>query len=137
MIKADNGGSIIITSSTARDRGAPNISNYVSAKHGVIGLMKSLANELGEYWIRVNSVAPTNVDTPLLMHDEVYRLVRPDLANPVKEDMVEVWASLHPLPKPWQQPADVSNAVLFLASDEARNVTGTVLEIDLGFTTRM
>lgn len=133
MIAAGNGGSIILTSSTAYQKGVPHIANYVAAKHGVVGLMKTLANELGDHWIRVNSVAPTNVDTPLIMNDALMKTFVPDVAEPTRDDAAAVLTPFHILKKPWQEPIDISNAVLFLASDEARHITGTVLPVDLGF----
>ncbi|KAA9153442.1 mycofactocin-coupled SDR family oxidoreductase [Amycolatopsis acidicola] len=133
MIEAGNGGSIILTSSTAYQKGVPHIANYVAAKHGVAGLMKTLANELGQHWIRVNSVAPTNVATPLILNDALMSTFVPDVENPTEDDAARVLTPFHILPEPWQQPSDVSNAVLFLASDEAKNITGTVLQVDLGF----
>jgi (+)-trans-carveol dehydrogenase len=126
------GGSIVITSSTMGMKGLPNMIPYVAAKHGAIGVMRALAHELAPFSIRVNAVAPTSVGTDMIFNDAIYRLFRPDLAEPAKEDTVEAFKSLNMLPVPWNQARDVSEAVLWLASDQARHVTGIVLPIDAG-----
>ncbi|NYE18151.1 mycofactocin-coupled SDR family oxidoreductase [Microbacterium immunditiarum] len=131
-LKASGGGSIIITSSDAGLFAFPNIAHYVSAKHGVVGLMRTLALELAPHMIRVNSVHPTVVDTPMVNNDATYRLFRPDLENPTAEDFKEAAAGINALPIPWVEAVDISNAVLWLASDEARYVTGVPLPVDAG-----
>ena len=132
MIEAGNGGSIILTSSTAGLTGLANTAHYTAAKHGVVGLMRTLANELAPHMIRVNSVHPTTVATDMILNESTYRLFRPDLEHPALEDVEPVFKSLNMLPIPWIEPRDVSNAVLWLASDEARYVTGVALPIDAG-----
>jgi (+)-trans-carveol dehydrogenase len=127
------GGSIILTSSGAGLKGYPNAAHYVSAKHGVVGLMRTLALELAPHMIRVNSLHPTAVDTDMIQNEATYRLFRPDLEHPGRQDMAEAGATLNALPIPWVEPADISNAVLFLASDEARYITGVPLPVDAGF----
>jgi (+)-trans-carveol dehydrogenase len=127
------GGSIILTSSTAGLKGYQNLAHYVSAKHGVVGLMRTLALELAPDMIRVNSVHPTSVDTDMIQNDATYRLFRPDLENPSRQDMAEAGTGINALPIPWVEPVDISNAVLFLASDEARYITGVTLPVDAGF----
>ncbi len=126
------GGSIILTSSEAGLRGYENTAHYVSAKHGVVGLMRTLTLELGRHKIRVNSVHPTQVDTDMIQNDAIYRLFRPDLENPTKDDFAAASQSLMALPIPWVESVDISNAVLFLASDEARYITGVPLPVDAG-----
>ncbi len=133
MVERRQGGSIIITSSVAGLFGFTNLANYSSAKHGVVGLMRVLAQELAPYMIRVNTVNPTTVNTPMIMNDAFSRLIRPDLTNPQPEDMGAAFMGLNSLPIPWVEPVDISNAVLWLASDEARYVTGVTLPIDCGF----
>jgi SDR family mycofactocin-dependent oxidoreductase len=86
MVARGHGGAVIITSSVAGLFGFPNLSAYSSAKHGVVGLMRTLAQELAPYMIRVNTVNPTTVDTPMVKNDAFYRLIRPDLENPTVED---------------------------------------------------
>ena len=133
MIAGGQGGAIVLTSSVGGMHAMPNMSHYVSAKHGVIGLMRSLAVELGQYHIRVNSVLPTNVNTPMFMNEGTFKMFRPDLENPTAADVEPIAAQfMHVLPHGWIEPEDVSNAILFLASDESRYITGVPLPIDLG-----
>jgi (+)-trans-carveol dehydrogenase len=127
-----NGGSIIITSSDAGLFAYPNIAHYVSAKHGVVGLMRTLALELAPDMIRVNSIHPTTVDTPMVQNESTYRLFRPDLENPTQDDFAQGAIAMNALPIPWVDAVDISNAVLFLASDEARYITGVPLPVDAG-----
>ena len=136
MIAAGNGGSIILTSSLAGLQANANIAHYVAAKHGVVGLMRTMALELAPHSIRVNSVHPTTVDTPMIMNDATIRLFRPDLENPTIEDFAEASGTMNALPVPWVEAIDISNAVLFLASDEARYLTGVTLPIDAGAGTK-
>jgi (+)-trans-carveol dehydrogenase/(-)-trans-carveol dehydrogenase len=126
------GGSIILTSSDAGIFAYENISHYVSAKHGVVGLMRTLALELAPDMIRVNSIHPTTVDTPMVQNDAIYRLFRPDLENPTKQDFADAATQMNALPIPWVEAVDISNALLWLASDEARYVTGVMLPVDAG-----
>ncbi|HUN31503.1 MAG TPA: mycofactocin-coupled SDR family oxidoreductase [Trebonia sp.] len=132
LIAGGRGGSIVLTSSVGGERAMPNMSHYVSAKHGVIGLMRSLAVELGEHSIRVNSVLPTNVNTPMFMNEGLFKMFRPDLENPGPDDIKPVAQLMHVLPIGWIEPVDVSNAILFLASDESRYITGIELPVDGG-----
>jgi SDR family mycofactocin-dependent oxidoreductase len=133
MIAGGRGGAIVLTSSVGGMHAMPNMSHYVSAKHGVIGLMRSLAVELGQYHIRCNSVLPTNVNTPMFMNEGTFKMFRPDLENPTAADVEPIAAQfMHVLPHGWVEPEDVSNAILFLASDESRYITGVPLPIDLG-----
>ncbi len=132
LLAGGRGGSIILTSSVGGLKAYPHTGHYVAAKHGVVGLMRTFAVELGAQNIRVNSVHPTNVNTPLFMNDGTMRLFRPDLENPGPEDMKVVGQLMHTLPIGWVEPEDIANAVLFLASDEARYITGVTLPIDGG-----
>jgi SDR family mycofactocin-dependent oxidoreductase len=133
LIAGGRGGSIIITSSGVALRGTPNFAHYVSAKHGVVGLMRTLALELAPHSIRANSLHPTSVDTDMLRNEETLRLFRPDLPNPTVDDAGPVFQATNALPVRWVEPVDISNAVLFLASDEARYITGVPLPVDAGF----
>jgi len=126
------GGSIILTSSDAGLFAYENISHYVSAKHGVVGLMRTLALELAPDFIRVNSVHPTTVNTLMVQNEGTYKLFRPDLENPTQADFAASAVSMNALPIPWVEPVDISNAVLFFASDESRYVTGVPLAVDAG-----
>ena len=129
---AAGGGSIICTSSTAGIKGLPFLAPYVAAKHGVVGIAKTMANELARYQIRVNTVHPTGVDTPMVAGlTSIGRL----------EALIGNDASLGPLfmntlPVETVDARDISNAVLFLASDEARYVTGLEFTVDAGNTIR-
>jgi len=136
MKAAGNGGSIVITSSTAGLNGFPNFAHYVSSKHGVVGLMRTLALELGPEMIRVNSVHPTGVATDMILNDGMYKLFRPDLENPGLEDFKPVMQSMNLLPTVWLEPVDISNAIVFLCSDEARYITGVTLPVDAGQTVK-
>ncbi|GAA3720258.1 mycofactocin-coupled SDR family oxidoreductase [Gordonia hankookensis] len=132
LLATGNGGSVVLTSSVGGAKAYPNTGHYIAAKHGVIGLMKSFAVELGAESIRVNSVLPTNVNTPMFMNEGTMKLFRPDLENPGPEDMKIVAQMMHVLPIGWVEPEDVSSAVLFLASDESRFITGVALPVDGG-----
>ncbi|MEN3300188.1 mycofactocin-coupled SDR family oxidoreductase [Pseudonocardia sp.] len=133
LIEGGRGGSMILTSSTAGLKGFPNFAHYVSAKHGVVGLMRTLALELAPHLIRVNSVHPTSVNTDMIQNDATYRLFAPDLENPTGEQVAPRFGEMNALPINWVEPVDISNAVLFLASDEARYITGVTLPVDAGF----
>jgi SDR family mycofactocin-dependent oxidoreductase len=133
-LRASGGGSIILTSSTAGLMAIPHIGHYTSAKHGVVGLMRTLALELAPDMIRVNSVHPTAVDTDMIQNSATYELFASDLpeAERTREVVGARFAELNALPIPWVEAVDISNAVLWLASDEARYVTGVTLPIDAG-----
>jgi (+)-trans-carveol dehydrogenase len=132
ILAGGRGGSIILTSSVGGLKAYPHTGHYVAAKHGVVGLMRTFAVELGQHNIRVNSVHPTNVNTPLFMNEPTMKLFRPDLENPGPDDMKVVGQLMHTLPIGWVEPEDIANAVLFLASDEARFITGVTLPVDGG-----
>lgn len=130
----DHGGSVIIISSTSGIRGLPNNAPYTASKHAVVGLARTLANELGPRSIRVNTVHPGPVATPMVLNDKTFRRLRPDLENPTAADAAEVLMARNLLPVPWVEPVDIANAVVFLASDQARYITGTQLVVDAGLT---
>lgn len=131
------GGSVILTSSLAGIRGLRHTSAYVSAKHGVVGMMRALANEAGEFNIRSNVILPGNTNTPLLNNQATWRLFRPDLADPTVEDVKPTMQSLALLPTPWVESEDIANAALWLASDESRFVTGLEIPVDAGWHVRI
>jgi SDR family mycofactocin-dependent oxidoreductase len=134
---ARGSGSVILVSSIAGLRGLVGVAHYTAAKHGVVGLMRSLANELAPHGIRVNSVHPTNVDTPMIQNDVVASAFRPDLDRPpTRAEFAEAAKSMNMLDIPWIEPIDVANACLFLASDEARYITAVTLPVDAGSTQR-
>jgi (+)-trans-carveol dehydrogenase len=125
---ASGGGSIVVTGSTGSVIGLPFYLPYVAAKHALVGLCRSLALELSDRNVRVNMILPTGVDTPQ-GHSEILPgllQARPDL-GPV---------FMNSLPVQRIEPADVSNALLFLVSDDARYVTGITLPVDAGRTIR-
>ncbi|WP_416967970.1 mycofactocin-coupled SDR family oxidoreductase [Streptomyces sp. 4F14] len=128
MIEAGEGGSIVLISSAAGIRGHVPYAHYVAAKHGVVGLMKALSNELAPHRVRVNTVHPTGVsDTGISVGVPVEELA-------AREPLFAL-AAMNPL-HPYVEPRDVSNAVLFLASDEARYVTGLQFTVDAGSTNK-
>jgi (+)-trans-carveol dehydrogenase len=133
LIAGGRGGSIVLTSSGVVMKGTPNFAHYVSAKHGIVGLTRTMARELAPHWIRVNALHPGNVDTAMLRNAETLRLFRPDLENPTAEDATAAFQARNAMPVPWVEPVDISNALLFLASDEARYVTGVSLPVDAGY----
>jgi len=134
MLAGGRGGSIVLTSSVNGFKAYSSLllGHYVASKHGVVGLMRAFAVELGQHMIRVNSVHPTFVNTPMVLNEGLYRLIRPDLQNPGPDDLAPFCQTFHTLPIPWVEADDISNAVLFLASDESRYITGVTLPIDAG-----
>ena len=132
MIERDVGGAIVLTSSTAGITGiggnTPGGLGYTAAKHGVVGLMRAYANYLAPHNIRVNSVHPTGVNTPMVVNDFMQAFLQADpsmsqaMANALPVDMIE--------------PVDVSNAIVWLVSDDARYITGVTLPVDAGFTNK-
>jgi SDR family mycofactocin-dependent oxidoreductase len=135
-LRAAGGGSMILTSSTMGLMAIPNLGHYVAAKHGVVGLMRTLALELAPDFIRVNSIHPASVDTDMVHNAAMYALFAPDLPEDqrTRQTLAPRFQALEVLPIPWVEPADISNAVLFLASDEARYITGITLPVDAGAT---
>jgi SDR family mycofactocin-dependent oxidoreductase len=132
ILAGKRGGSIVLTGSVGSHKALAYTGHYIAAKHGVMGLMRSFAVELGQHSIRVNSVHPSQVNTPMTMNDVTFRLFRPDLKNPGPEDFAPSSQMTHTMPVPWVEAVDISNAVLFLASDESRYVTGVSLPVDAG-----
>jgi (+)-trans-carveol dehydrogenase len=133
LVEGGRGGSIVIISSTGGLKGIPKAAHYSSAKHGVVGLMRTLALELAPHFIRVNSVHTSTVNTDIVQNETFYRLAAPGLANPGRQDMADASMAMNALLVPWMEPADISDAVVFLASDEARYITGVTLPVDAGF----
>jgi (+)-trans-carveol dehydrogenase len=134
-LRAAGGGSIVITSSGAGLKAQANLAHYVASKHGVVGLMRTLANELAPEMVRVNTVLPGSVDTEMIQNQALYHLFMPDhdAGDITREEVAPTFQTLSALPIPWMEPVDISNAVLFLASDEARYITGVTLPVDAGF----
>jgi SDR family mycofactocin-dependent oxidoreductase len=132
IIERGQGGAIVLTSSTAGINGIGGPSagglGYTAAKHGVVGLMRSYANTLAQYSIRVNTVHPTGVNTPMVVNDAMQEFLEHD------PQMGSAMANA--LPVPMVEPADISNAIAWLVSDDARYVTGVTLPVDAGFTNK-
>ena len=132
MIERGQGGAIVLTSSTAGINGIGGSTGgglgYTAAKHGVVGLMRSYANNLAQYSIRVNTVHPTGVNTPMIVNEAMQEWLSQagDAAN----------ALTNALPVPMVEPIDISNAIAWLVSDDARYVTGVTLPVDAGFTNK-
>ena len=125
LIRQGEGGSIILTSSVAGLYGQPFTVNYTAAKHGVVGITRCLANELGEFGIRVNSVHPSAVETEMAHEPDLQKIVLSKAATlgPV---------FMHALPTRFMEPADIAAAVAFLASDDSKFITGDQLRVDCG-----
>ena len=133
MIDQEDGGAIVLTSSTQGltgrgGDGSAATSGYAAAKHGVVGLMRTFAHWLAPHQIRVNSVHPTGVSTPMVMNDVIGNWIQ---ANPEAANML---ANL--MPVEIIEAVDISNAIAFLVSDEGRYITGVTLPVDAGFTVR-
>ncbi|GAF47481.1 mycofactocin-coupled SDR family oxidoreductase [Rhodococcus wratislaviensis] len=134
------GGSIVVTSSVAGVRGQPFLAPYVASKHALVGLTKTLANELGQHRIRVNTVLPGGVKTPMAGFD--WNGEKGE-SNPFAGELnkPEIAATLGPifmnaLAEKWMEPEDVANTVAFLASDESKFITGAEFPVDCGSTAR-
>ncbi|GAA3354181.1 MULTISPECIES: mycofactocin-coupled SDR family oxidoreductase [Saccharopolyspora] len=132
MIEQGDGGCLLLISSVAGLKGRGGLAHYSAAKQGVVGLMQSLAGELGEHGIRVNTIHPTNVSTPMIQHPTFYGMFSPPGAEPTLENAEPAMRAMHVLPTPWVRESDVSDAVAFLAGDEARFVTGAAFPVDAG-----
>lgn len=136
MIAGGRGGSIVMVNSVNGLKSGPNISHYAASKHGAVGLMRSLAVELGPHRIRVNSVHPTMVATDMAINQSSFARYLPDVASPSADDLARLMSGRHALDIPWVEAVDVSNAVLWLASDESRYVTGITVPVDAGMLVR-
>ena len=105
---------------------------YAAAKWGLIGLAKAAAIESAPYGVTVNTLCPTNVNTLMFKNATAYSFFRPDLETPTWEDIEELASAQHPMGIPCVEPEDISAAILYLASDGARYVTGDVLTVTAG-----
>ncbi|MDQ2662149.1 MAG: mycofactocin-coupled SDR family oxidoreductase [Actinomycetota bacterium] len=132
IIEGGRGGSVVITSSLAAIYANPNTAHYSAAKAGLVLLAKVLAKELAPQSIRVNTVHPTTVATDMILNEPTYKLFRPDLEHPTRADFEESARTLNALPIAAMESIDISNAVLYLVSDDGRYVTGTTHVVDAG-----
>ncbi|WP_157951371.1 mycofactocin-coupled SDR family oxidoreductase [Rhodococcus opacus] len=130
------GGSIIVIGSSSSLVAHYNNPSYTASKHGVIGLVKALAADLSKYWIRVNAVCPTAVSTDMFINEYNLSRFSPNETNPTVESLKFPATALHQLPVPWIEPEAVAKAVLYLASDDGKYVTGISLPVDAGTTTQ-
>ena len=135
------GASVIATGSVAAYMNAlpmmqlgtdPGGHGYMYAKRAIANYIHELARNLAPRMIRANAIHPTNVDTDMLQSEPMYKSFRPDLEHPTKEDATPAFYVQQGMPIPWIEPGDISNMVLFLASDEARYVTGMQMRVDAG-----
>lgn len=126
---AQGSGRIVATSSMGGRMGNPNLAHYVAAKWGVIGLVKTLALEVADRGITVNAVCPATVDSDMVHNAALYGLFAPDLTDPTKEDVEPRYAAMSPMGVPWVAPADITNAVMFLVSDDARYISGSTIDV--------
>jgi SDR family mycofactocin-dependent oxidoreductase len=125
-------GRVVIIGSSSSLIGYPNVGHYTAAKHGVLGLTKSLAVEQAANGITVNCVCPTGVRTMMLENEAAWQLVNPD--NPTREGAMQNFQLMNAIPRPWLEPEDVTKLVLFLASDDSMYMTGGEVKIDMGLT---
>jgi SDR family mycofactocin-dependent oxidoreductase len=138
MIEAGTGGAIVLTSSGAGLKGIPHLGAYNASKHGVVGLALTLANELARHRIRVNAICPGTVGTPMVTQNiPQFNFFRPDLESPELQDVLSAFRKVAPLGQPWVEVEDITNALLYLVSDDGRYVTGTTMSVDQGTSNRV
>ncbi len=135
-----DGASIVITGSTAammpnttdNPMMGPGSAGYGWAKRILIEYTEQIALQLAPRFIRANAIHPTNCNTHLLHNDGLYAMFRPDLEHPTRADVEPAFTMFQAMPIPYVEPVDISNVVLFLASDESRYVTGQQIRVDAG-----
>ena len=132
MIEQGDGGSIVLTGSAASVTGIPNLSGYVASKHAVLGIVRTLAKELGRYQIRVNAIMPGNCNTPMFDNEGIRKLYVPGDPEPSDEEFFKRAAAMTPMRNPYVEPEDVSEAIAWLVSPTGRYVTGVALPVDGG-----
>jgi NAD(P)-dependent dehydrogenase (short-subunit alcohol dehydrogenase family) len=135
-MKARGFGRIVATSSMLGRQGCGSMAHYCAAKWGVIGLVKSAAIDLAPFGITVNAVAPGNINTTMVVNDAMVQALSGGKPGATFDDVLPLLGALHVLPTPLLEPADVTNAVLFLLSDEASAMTGAVLDVSAGNSSR-
>jgi SDR family mycofactocin-dependent oxidoreductase len=132
-----DGASIVITGSVAAMsprtvQGEPGGAGYGWAKGAVMAFTEQMSVQCAPRMIRVNCIHPTNVNTHLIHNDVVYKLFCPDIENPTREQAEQRFSMIHGMPLPYVEPVDIANLGVFLASDEARYITGQQIRVDLG-----
>ena len=132
LLRQNTGGAIVLIGSISGLTVELNVGHYAASKHGVNGLMRTLSGELAPYGIRVNSVNPTNVNTTMINNPTYNRLFAGGKPDATQDDALDALTAMHALPIPFLDPIDVSNAVVYLASDDGRFITGTTHVIDAG-----
>ena len=137
VMVAQRYGRIIAISSMMGRGTTGGMGAYTASKWGVIGLVKSTAQDLAPFGVTVNAIAPGNVDTPMVRNDALIRKVRPDLENPTMDDAAAFLGLLHVQPQPLLDPAEISAAVLFLAGAGAAHITGAVIDVSAGASARV
>jgi SDR family mycofactocin-dependent oxidoreductase len=132
-------GSIVVTGSTAGMMNAtatpemgPGGSGYSWAKKILQEYTEQMALHLSPRFIRVNCIHPTNCNTNLLHHPDLYKVFRPDLENPTREDVLPAFTYFQAMPIPYVEPEDIANLAVFLASEESRYITGQQIRVDAG-----
>jgi SDR family mycofactocin-dependent oxidoreductase len=132
LLRQNEGGSVILISSISGLTVELNVGHYAASKHGVNGLMRTLSGELAPHGIRVNSVNPTNVNTLMINNPRYNQLFAGGIAGATQEQALPALTAMHAMPVPFLDPVDVSNAVVYLAGETGRYVTGTAMVLDLG-----
>lgn len=130
-----SGASIVLIGSTASLKPSPGYVAYCSSKHGLVGLMHTMMLELAPMGIRVNAVHPGAVDTPMFHNPAMYKILTGN-ENASRDEIAAILKPRSPMGVPWVDPSDISNAVIFLCSDEARYITGVNLPVDTGSAAR-
>lgn len=131
LVRQGGGGSVILISSVAGLVAYPGMAHYVTAKHGLTGLMRALSVELAPHDIRVNSIHPGTVDTPMIDNQPTFRLLT-GVEDATRDQAGQTMKAMSALDVPWIESIDVSNALLYLCSEESRYVTGTTMVVDAG-----
>ncbi|WP_411084773.1 mycofactocin-coupled SDR family oxidoreductase [Streptomyces sp. cmx-18-6] len=125
-------GRIVATSSMAGRMGMANVGHYAATKWGLIGLVKSVATEVGRHGITANVVCTGAVDTPMINNPAAYKLFLPHLDDPSREEVVRAFQEFNIIPEAWAECEDISNTMAFLCSEEARFITGETIAVALG-----
>jgi SDR family mycofactocin-dependent oxidoreductase len=130
-------GRIVATASMGARYGNQNLAHYIAAKWGVVGLVKTLAIEVADKGITVNAICPTAVNTTMCHNPAFHKLFAPDMDNPTLDELEPLYAALNKIPIGWVEPEDISKAVMFLASDDAKYITGSTFDVGAGQTAAM